>query len=165
MTTQIQDIKDRLSKIESDTAEARKMLEKAETGAKSAESWRPKLGDVVFCVMHDGLKWACRNFRYYSVPWKDELVAAGNSFRTEAEALEVATQRQFITEYISAGDLAPTEKNAYTMWAYSDNELDYICSRFPTLERKFSTRELLNAFIEKWGGEKAVDERLSKGWR
>ena len=164
MTPQLQDIKDRLSKIESDTAEARKMLEKVETEAKSAEPWRPIHNEPYYFVYHDGIRWLVRYETFVKTINSDsERVKAGNSFRTEAEALEVATQRQFLDEDRNAGNLAPDVEG----WTYQNliGELMVFKGYHCTGRRKFSTRELFNAFIEKWGGEKAVAERLSKGWR
>lgn len=165
MTPQLQDIKDRLSKIESDTAETRKMLEKVETDAKSAEPWRPIHNEPYYFVYHDGIRWLVRYETFVRTCVSDaERIKAGNSFRTEAEALEVATHRQFLDEYRNAGDLAPdVEGWTYRVEAHGDFGVFHSSPCYG--RRKFSTREKLNAFIEKWGGEKAVAERLSKGWR
>lgn len=164
MTPQLQDIKDRLSKIESDTAEARKMLEKVETEAKSAEPWRPLERDCYWFARHDGVKWIVDCSQYYSaLVIAANRVKAGNCYRTEAEALEVATQRQFLDEDRNAGDLAP-DAEGLTFHIQAGNLRVFYSQIACYGRRKFSTRDLLNVFIEKWGGGNAVAERLSRGW-
>jgi len=167
MTTQLQDIKDRLSKIESDTAEARKMLEKVETGTKNAGPWRPENDSVAYRVIYDGLKqiWTVKTCRvFHSLPDCITYIELGAYFRTEAEALEVATQRQFFTELWSVGAESPTSRAFTPMLTFNGHMIQHwveVC----TGARKFPDVESMNAFIEKWGGEKAVAERISKGWR
>lgn len=87
MTPQLQEIKDRLSKIESDIAEARKMLEKVETEAKNAEPWRPIHNEPYYFVYHDGIRWRTLGSHYETSYHPDiERTKAGNSFRAEANA-------------------------------------------------------------------------------
>lgn len=95
MTPQLQEIKDRLSKIESDTAEARKMLEKVETGTKSADPWRPENDSVAYRVAHDDLKqmWTVKMCRvFHDIPDCITYIDMGAYFRTEGEALGVTTR-------------------------------------------------------------------------
>lgn len=156
MTPQLQEIKDRLSKIESDTAEARKMLEKAEKEAKSAEPWRPIHNEPYYFVCHDGIKWQCRYDTFIKTFISDaERVKAGNCFRTEAEALEVATQWQFFTELWSVGAESPTSRAFIPMLTFNGHMIQHwveVC----TGARKFPDVESMNAFIEKWGAKPVV---------
>ena len=142
-----------------EVAEARRMIEKA-------RPWVPMTGEMYYAVENDGLEWCtCKTFYESSNARKTEkLIAAGNCYRTEQEAEEVATQRQFLDEDRNAGDLPPTAHGwTYTVSWHRDGLAIYRTTNHAG-QRKFSTPEVLNAFIEKWGGESAVVARLQKGW-
>lgn len=139
-----------------EVAEVRRMLEKA-------GPWRPKINEGFYFVINDGFEWRVRYMHYISTG-SETLIRAGNCYRTEQEAQDVATQRQFLDEDRSAGDLPPTEHGwTYTVTCHGDGLARYRTTNHAG-QRKFSTPELLNVFIEKWGGEKAVAERLKRGW-
>ena len=93
------------------------------------------------------------------------LITMGNCFRTEQEAQEVATQRQFLTELLSLGDKSPVESGHQIWLNRRHNRTEYNYSYGWSIDRRYSKKEDGQAFIEKWGGEKAVAERLARGWK
>jgi hypothetical protein len=132
-----------------EVAEARRML---------VGPWVPKNNERYFYVYHTGIEWktdwTCR---------APSLIASGNYFQTREEAQEVATQRNFMTEYISAGDLETTDYG-FVLWIDPLGKFERRQAKAGETARKFSTREKIDAFIEKWGGESEVVARLQKGW-
>ena len=142
-----------------EVAEVRRMLEKA-------GSWVPRYSEKFFYVFHDGARWGVTSVSYFNKNKAqcESFIAAGNCYRTEQEAEEVATQRNFMTECLSAGDLAPNE-SGYMVWLNRRHNVirtDWSYGWCP--QRRFSKETHAVAWVEKWGGESAVVARLQKGW-
>jgi len=139
-----------------EVADARRML---------AGSWVPRQGEIYAFVFHYGVKWAANKTRYaFGFDTDRGRIAVGNCYRTEQEAQEVATQRNFMTECLSAGDLAPDE-SGYMVWLNRRrNEIRIDWSYGWSSQRRFSKEMHAVAWVEKWGGESAVVARLTRGW-
>lgn len=159
-------LEERLNKAEStakkalkEVAEARQMLEKA-------GPWSPNVKESYFYVHHNGIAWhvsETASFPHMEAGADLRRIASGNCFRTKQEAQEVATQRDFMTEYISAGDLETTDYG-FVLWIDPLGKFERRQAKAGETARKFSTREKVDAFIEKWGGEAEVCQRLTMGW-
>jgi hypothetical protein len=148
---------ERVVAFEKQIAEAKRLM-----GEKEAGPWVPRFRETFFYVYHDGAQWTVLSDVCGSVS-SAKVIEAKNYHRFLEGAQEIATQRNFITERVSAGDLAPDRLG----WDFfiNDNGLYLtVGKRKGEVQRTFSTPELRAAFIEKWGGESEVARRLAKGW-
>lgn len=153
----LQSLEERVERINKDLAELRE-------ACKEPEKWRPEVDTQFWYIEYTGIRWiATTTENHYQKVFIKKLIELGNCYQTKSEAEEVATQRNFITDYLSAGDLGVTE-NGWAVWLTPSLALMQHETYAVMAFRKFSTREKLLAWIEKWGGESEVCRRLQRGW-
>lgn len=155
---------ERLNQAESTAMKALEEVAEARRMLKKAWPWVPERNQLYYYTRHTGVKWVANHYLFFNDSSDNDLIAAGNCYRTEQEAEEVATQRNFMTEYLSAGDESPTA-DAFIFRVNFNGEAIYNRTMSTCFgARKFSTIEKLLAWAEKWGGESAVVARLQRGW-